>query len=48
VVPGLAILAMQAAQILPRRARLIVVVAAIAQSVLLAAARENDIRMAAA
>jgi hypothetical protein len=46
VVPGLALLAMQVGQSLPRVVRAIVAIAALAQSLILAAAHENDIRMA--
>jgi hypothetical protein len=45
VVPGLALLAMQAAQAIPKALRRIVGVAAGAQSLILAAAHENDIRL---
>jgi hypothetical protein len=46
VVPGLALLAMQAAQALPARAKWIIAIAASAQSLIMAAAHENDIRLA--
>jgi hypothetical protein len=44
VVPALALLSMQAAQMLPRVVRLAVAVLACAQSLIMAAAHENDIR----
>ena len=45
VVPGLALLAMMAAQALPQRLRLAIAFVAVAQSVIVAAAHENDIRL---
>jgi hypothetical protein len=46
VVPALALLALQVAQALPRVLRWIVAIAACAQSLVLAAAHENDLRLA--
>lgn len=45
VVPALALLAMQTAQILPKPARIFLAVASCAQSLLMAAAHANDIRL---
>lgn len=47
VVPVLALLAVQTAQALPRWARRVAVVAACSQSLIIAAAHENDIRLSA-
>jgi hypothetical protein len=46
VVPALALLALQGAQLMPIRARWVVAIAACVQSLILAAGHENDVRMA--